>query len=227
MRSRDTAHDIVPPFAPGPPSTELPAALRAAHEQIVADLRATQGAWRDRPWPARFAPLVAAVVVAAAPWAVMAPQPASLAGLLAIGSCLLAFIAVATATQAPMRGSILGTAGLLVGAGAVVLEGFSRGDLGVAKPPLVCALMQAAFFLPPAVLLGWHLRRARLPARAGHAAAVGGAGLLGCALIWSSCLDGHLIHRVFEHSVGAAVLMVAGATLARTWWRRPRAASAS
>lgn len=222
MHRHDADDDIVPPFAPGPPTMALPPALLALQDQIAADLRATQGAWRDRSWLFRFAPLVIGAVVAAAPWAFLHARSISLAGILAGGSGLVAFIAVATATQRPMRGSILGTLAVVLAVGAVALEGFSGGDPTVVRPLFSCALAQTVLFVPPAVLVAWHLRRAFLPARRGHVAAVAAAGLIGCALVWLSCLDAHVAHRFFEHSVGATLLVTGFAALAQAWLRRSR-----
>jgi hypothetical protein len=220
MHQRDAGDDIVPPFLPGPPTMAMPPALVALHDHIVGDLRATQGAWRERTWPARFAPLLVAVVAAVTPWILLHPRALSFAGMLAAGAGVLAFVAIATATQKPLRGSVLGTLATALGGVAAALEGFSEGDPAVVRPLLSCALTQAALFLPPAVLVAWHLRRAYLPARRGHLAAAGGAGLFACAVVWCSCLDGRAAHRLLEHSVSATVLLAGCAGCAQIWLRR-------
>lgn len=211
--------NIAPPFPMPRREAPVPEALTAARAHILAELEATQGAWRGKSLGARFSLLAAGALAAVAPWLAIHPAPHTVPGVLLVFTGALALLAVGTATQRPALGSILGVVVTALGVVAAVLEATRGSSESATQVMFKCAILESVFLVPAAVLLSLHLSRAHLPARLGHLLAVGCVGLLGSATVWLSCLDTHPTHLASEHA-GGALAAVALSSIAAAWWIR-------
>jgi hypothetical protein len=211
-----------PPFALPHTTSRAPGELDAVRAQIVADLEATQGAWRRKSTASRFTYLGVGAATALLPWVALHRPLSSLSGALLVVAGVLALVAAGTVTQWPAAGSRLAVTSALIGLLGVVLEGTRGGDGVFVQLAFKCGALTAACVALPAALLAVHLDRARFPARFSHVLGLASVGVAGSAAVWAACKDTHGAHLLLEHSLALILGVALSIAGARQWLERRR-----
>lgn len=180
--------------------------------QIVADLEKTQGPWRSKSAPLRWAILVVpAVVVVAASFMMLEPgrgvaPPVVVAGL----ASLLALLATALAPTQPSTSERLSQAAVVVAVAAFIAE-VTRMETGPGDGPQPfgsCLTITAAITVAAAVVIAAGLLSSKLPLRLWHKVGLGTAATLGaCSALWHHCPSTQMLHVLVAHTLGPVALL--------------------
>ena len=191
-------------------------ALDALRSQLQADLEQTQGPFRDAHAVMRYWPFALALVFGA--FSVVLLKPASgsdlprlIASLLAGLTGLVCLGAAAFAPTRPGRAERVATVGLALGIASLVIEGVIASGMPSDVIDLggQCAMTMAVVAALPIIATFFGFKRAGLPVRRRHAAALAVAGLaMASAAVWLHCPTENAPHLLFGHMSFPALLSV-------------------
>lgn len=183
--------------------------------QIVADLEQSQGPWRKKSAPLRFALLlVPASVVVGVGFLMLAPErgfalPVVVAGL----ASLLALCATALAPAKPAASERLSQAATAVAVAAFVAEVARMDDAAAAVTAAAdvgvdCLVITAVLTVAAAGLIAAGIYASRLPLRLWHKIGLATAATLGaCSALWHHCPSSDMLHIAVGHTLGPVALI--------------------
>lgn len=185
--------------------------LDQVRAQIVADLEQTQGPWRKKSAPLRWALLlVPAVFVVAVSFMVLEPERGAAPPVVVAGvASLLALLATAWAPTKPAASERLAQVSAVVAVVAFVAEATRMQDVpDVHELGGACLGITAAITAVAAAVTGAGLLWSRLPLRLWHKVGLATASTLGaCSALWHHCPSNEMLHVAVTHTLGPVALI--------------------
>ena len=180
--------------------------------QIVADLEKTQGPWRQKSAPLRWALLLLpAVVVVGVGFMMLEPYRGVSAQVMVAGlASLLALLATALAPAKPAASERLSQVAVVVAVAAFIAEATRMDDHPGGQHDFgsSCLTITAGITLAAAVVIAVGLFSSRLPLRLWHKIGLGTAATLGaCSALWHHCPSSDMLHVAVAHTLGPVALL--------------------